>query len=402
MRRASHNILVAILGLYFLTGCASPSRLAAVPEGMHTKAKIAGIKGARYYADAQPKQFYKAGLEALAREKVDLAGAGHTGPLPPANFLAISGGGDNGAFAAGLLVGWSESGQRPEFKFVAGISTGALIAPFAFLGKDYDQKLKEVFTTISSKDIFEERGLLAALFDESLSDTTPLWQLIKRTVNEEMLDKIALEYSRGRLLVIATTDLDSRRSVIWNIGTIALSNSPRALNLFHGILVASAAIPGLFPPVMINVNVDGQQHDEMHVDGGTMAQTFLYPSSLNIAKISKEQRVERERKLYIIRNARLDPDWASVDRYVLTIAGRAISSLIHSQGIGDLYKIYLNSQRDGIDYNLAYIGKDFTAEHKEDFDTAYMRQLFDYAYQLAKTGYKWKKYPPDYSPPEAR
>ena len=397
MENVLRKFLIAVLGACFLSGCASPSRLAAVPEGMHTKAKIAGMKEVRFFADEQPEQFYMAGLESLGREKVDLAGAGHSGPLPPANFLAISGGGDNGAFAAGLLVGWSETGQRPKFKLVTGISTGALIAPFAFLGKDYDQKLKEVYTTISSKDIFEKRGLFSVLFDESLSDTTPFWKLVKRAANQEMLDKIALEYSRGRILLVATTDLDSRRSVIWNIGAIAQSKHPGALHLFHSILIASAAIPGVFPPVMIDVNVDGRQHDEMHVDGGTMAQTFLYPSSVNLAKISKEHRVERERTLYIIRNARLDPDWASVDRYILTIAGRAISSLIHSQGIGDLYKIYLNAQRDGIDYNLAYIGKDFTAEHKEEFDTKFMRELFDYAYQRARVGYEWKKRPPDYA-----
>jgi predicted acylesterase/phospholipase RssA len=154
----------------------------------------------------------------------------------------------------------------------------------------------------------------------------------------------------------------------------AARDNPQALDLFRRILLASAAIPGAFPPTMIAVEVNGKPHEEMHVDGGTSRQLFLYPVNLRDAAQQEHIRVfaERPRKAYLIRNARLDPDWASVERSTLTIAGRAISSLIQTQGVGDLYRLSLLAQKDRLDFNLAYIGADFTAEHQEDFDTKYM------------------------------
>ncbi len=280
---------------------------------------------------------------------------------------------------------------------MTGISTGALIAPFAFLGSEYDARLKEVFTSISADDIYVERGLVEGFLSDGLSDTAPLFGLLVRYANQEMLDAIAQEYARGRLLLIATTDLDDLRPVVWNIGEIAASGDPKALELFHKVLVASASIPGAFPPVMVDVEVDGTPYQEMHVDGGTMAQAFLYPPALDVAEIAAEHGIQRERYAYIIRNAKLDPEWASVKRQTLDIIGRSIASLIHTQGIGDLYRMYLQTERDGVDYNLAFIPPDFTLVHKEEFDTEFMRQLFDYGYQMSQKGFPWQKYPPGYS-----
>jgi predicted acylesterase/phospholipase RssA len=274
-----------------------------------------------------------------------------------------------------------------------------LIAPFAFLGPDCDNALKTVYTSITPKDIYTRRSLLAAITNDAMADTRPLWNLIKKYITRDMLLKIAKEYGKGRLLFIGTTNLDSRRPVIWNMGAIAASNDPGAPDLFCSILLASAAIPGAFPPVMINVETDGQQHQEMHVDGGAVTQVFLYPPRLiDFARNRGLEIAKRERKVYIIRNARLDPDWASVERRTLNIAGRAISSLIHSQGIGDLYRIYLQAQKDGLDYNLAYIPDDFYAPRTEDFDREYMNKLFEIGYQLGRAGYKWHKYPPYLKP----
>ncbi|HEY8218464.1 MAG TPA: hypothetical protein VIF86_00035 [Methylobacter sp.] len=178
------------------------------------------------------------------------------------------------------------------------------------------------------------------------------------------------------------------------MGKIAASGHPKALELFRKIMLASAAIPGTFPPVMIDAEVNGQHYQEMHVDGGATAQVFLYPPALKVARLSKQRGVVRERRLYLIRNARLDPDWAEVERRTLSIAGRAINSLIQSQGVGDLYKIYAEAQRDGIDFNLAYIPKSFNAPHREEFDTNYMRKLYQTGYELAARGYQWEKIPP--------
>jgi len=334
-------------------------------------------------------------LKARGREKQALSHEGESqDPLSPMNFLAISGGGDRGAFSAGLIVGWTEAGNRPDFTVVTGISTGALLAPFAFVGPEYDQTVKAIYTNIEQGDIFKNRFLLDALFDDALKDSTPLWNLVERYVNEELLERIAEKYSKGPALFVATTDLDARLPVIWNMGEIAASKDPKSLELFRKILLASASIPGVFPPVMIDVEVDGAPYQEMHVDGGAVAQVFLFPPSLGDTIRDKGLWIERERIAYIIRNARLDPDWASIDRRMLSIFGRALSSLIQSQGVGDLYQIYLNTKQNDMDFNLAFIGDDFDVKPREDFDTEYMHALFDYAYQLARGGYPWQKRPP--------
>lgn len=386
-------LLAATVGL---SACSLPTRQHAVPQAWSEKAEVAGLPGVRYVVRAEMPEVVQEGIDSIKKEQAWRAqqGQANGNPLPPTNFLALSGGGDDGAFGAGLLCGWTAAGTRPEFKMVTGISTGALIAPFAFLGPKYDDKLKAVYTQTSPKDILEARGFFAAVFNDALADNAPLGKLAEKYVTKEMLGDIAQEYAKGRLLLMATTNLDARQAVIWNMTKIAASGSPKAMELFHKIMLASAAIPGAFPPAMIDVEANGQRYQEMHVDGGAMAQVFVYPPSIKLAELSKQQGIVRDRNLYVIRNARLDPDWADVERRTLSIAGRAIASLIQTQGVGDLYKIYAAAQRDGIDYNLAYIPRTFYAPHKEDFDTEYMRKLFQTGYDLAVKGYRWEKVPP--------
>ena len=396
--RAGTLMLAGLLALLLASGCATPTRLAAVPENLQNQAQLPGLEDVRYRignADDLAKMA-REGMESVKREQAYLEASGHKGSLPPAVYLAISGGGDNGAFGAGLLNGWTAAGDRPTFKLVTGVSTGALTAPFAFLGSDYDATLKEVYTTISAKDIVEPRGFLAALTDDAMADNKPLRNLIGKYVNQELLDAIAAEYAKGRILLVGTTDLDARRGIIWNMTKIATIKDPRALELFQTLLVASAAIPGAFPPVLIDVEANGQPYQEMHVDGGATAQVFVYPPSLNIKDSLRKNGVVRERRAYVIRNSRLDPDWAQVERRAMNIAGRAISSLIQTQGLGDLYRIYLTTQRDGVDFNLAYIPASFNAPHQEEFDTEFMRQLYALGYDMAVKGYPWQKAPPGF------
>jgi predicted acylesterase/phospholipase RssA len=350
----------------------------------------------RYRSGIDREAIQKEGIASFYREQAYLKSHGHTGALPPVYFLAVSGGGDNGAFGAGLLNGWTETGTRPEFKLVTGVSTGALIAPFAFLGPDHDGTLKRFYTTLAPSDILEMRSLLAAITSDALADNAPLWQLVENVVDQALLDAIAAEYNdKGRLLLVATVDLDARQSVLWNMTKIAASDDPKALELFRSVMIASAAIPGTFPPVMIDVELDGQAYQEMHVDGGTMSQVFVYPPSLHVAETEQQFKVApRERVAYIIRNARLDPAWAQVERRTMDIASRAISSLIHTQGIGDLHTIFVTAERDGTDFNLAYIPASFDAPHQEDFDTDFMRALYQTGYELAAKGYPWQKAPP--------
>ena len=377
-----------ILTVMTLTDCSIPERLMAVPESETTAAQIPGIPNARYFPDTQIDLMAK---ETLAARQREIAILGKD--LPAMDILAVSGGGANGAFGAGLLAGWSEAGTRPEFKLVTGVSTGALTAPFAFLGSAWDQQLAAVYTAITPNDIFEKRELAAVIWNDAMSDTTPLFRLISRYVNQDMLNAIAREYDKGRLLLIGTTDLDARRPVFWNIGAIAASKQPQALDLFRKLLLASSAVPAVFPPVLIDVEADGHRYQEMHVDGGAIAQMFLYPPALVQAEILRTKH-PRPVRAWLIRNSRLDPDWTSVERQTMSIAQDAIATMIQTSGMNDVNKIYLTTLRDHVDYNLAYIGSDFTLKAKEDFDPVFMRTLYNYALDKARSGYPWVKRPP--------
>ena len=231
--RRSGSVALLPAALLFLAGCASaPSRMDAVPVAVTAQAEIPGMPGVRYVPGVDATGLFNLGVEGLRREQAFLAGKGHQGPLPPTTYLAVSGGGDNGAFTAGLLNGWTATGSRPEFKLVTGISTGALIAPFAFLGSKYDATLKEVYTTISPEDVLKPRSLLKGFFSDAMADNTPLWNLTRKTVNEALLKEIAAEYAKGRFLLIGTADIDARRPIIWDMGRIATYGGPEALDLF--------------------------------------------------------------------------------------------------------------------------------------------------------------------------
>ena len=283
----------------------------------------------------------------------------------------------------GLLVGWSARGDRPEFDMVTGVSTGALSAPFAFLGRAYDQSLprfipKRTRATSSSGVPM----LIAAVTSDSLVDNAPLRKLIESNVDAAMVQKIAEEYGKGRLLFVLTTNLDQSRPVIWNIGAIAATNNPKARDLIIDVLLASASIPAVFPPVMLDVTVDGQKRQEMHVDGGTVAQVFFYPPSFSIrgaaARLGVDVQKLRERKrvAYVIRNGRFFRPDESVQLRTIAIAKEALSTMTMSSGINDTYRMYTLARRDGVDFNLASIGEDFTVPYKGPFDPGYMQVAF--------------------------
>ncbi len=398
------NLFISTLVIVFLCagGCASVGRLDAVPQAQQQTAGIPGLEDIRHRAGTEEaaKAMQDEAVASAERELAYRAANGLTGELPPANFLAVSGGGDNGAFAAGLLNGWTASGTRPEFKLVTGVSTGAIIAPFAFLGPKYDDRLKDFYTETAPKDILIPRSILTAFFSDAMADNSPLWKKVEKEITPELLNNIAAEYKKGRLLLVGTTDLDARQGIIWNMTKIAASKHPRSLELFRSIIIASAAIPAGFPPVMIDVVAGNKKYQEMHVDGGATAQIFAYPPTLHLEKFGNEHQFNRERNLYLIRNSRLDPEWSNTERRITSIAGRAISSLIHTQGLGDLFRIYTTTQRDNVSYNLAYIPSSFNFEHKEEFDTNYMRALYQVGYDMAKDSYPWQHTPPGFE--EAR
>jgi len=256
-----------------LPGCAIPPRGRAVPMERTTQASVLGVPDERFFPlyGTEPLEAEFQLAERRQRQRLGLA---RDALLPPVQFLAISGGGENGAFGAGILCGWSAQGTRPQFELVTGVSTGALAAPFAYLGSLYDPQLRAVYTELTPAHVLLRRYLTAALFDDAMADNSPLYQTISRYLTREMLAAVAKTYEDGRLLLIASTDLDSQQPVIWNVGAIAASGQPRALDTIRRILLASAAIPAAFPPTMFDVTLDGRAYQEMHVDGGRSHRRF--------------------------------------------------------------------------------------------------------------------------------
>ncbi len=393
MKNKSAVILfVFIFIACFLSSCGIIPIRNPLPEKYGDTAEISGIPRAKFWADETPK-FYgsimRQSREALLQEFPGIFGKEHT-------HLALSGGGAKGAFGAGLMVGWSAAGTRPEFTIVTGISTGALMAPFVFLGSAYDTQLKEMYTTYSTKDLLIKHSILNALTGSSAADTAPLKKMLAKYIDQQVMEAIAVEYKKGRRLYVGTTNIDAKRPVIWNIGLIATSGRSGALELIHKVMVASAAIPAVFPPMLIEVEANGKRYDEMHVDGGVVSQVFIYPADLDWKNVMQKLEVKGTSKVYVIRNSFLKPDWETVHPKILPIASVSINSLIRTQGIGDIYRIYLDCQRDGLEFNMAFIPETFDMKPKEEFDKDYMGKLFDLGYQMAKNGYPWVKAPPGF------
>jgi len=396
---ATLAVLLLVFGLLGGAGCASIVRLDPPPADATVDLPVLGIPDARFWPGNAPDALKRQWALMAERGKADAARAARGGGAgqPAAHFLALSGGGDNGAFGAGLMNGWTESGTRPEFVVVTGISAGALIAPFAFLGPAYDSQLREVFTALGPTDVLRLGGwfstAVSLLFGEAVADASPLYRLIERYADEAMLAAIAREYARGRLLLIGTTNLDLQRPVVWNIGAIAASDHPEALRLFRRILLASASIPGAFPPVLVDVRHEGRAYQEMHVDGGAAVQVFLYPPALQFREAPWAQ-ATRRRVVHVVRNGRIDVEGASVTRGVLSIATRSVLTLLHFSGIDDIDRIYLTALRDGLEFRLTYIGAEFRAKRRGPFDPGYMRALFDYGRARGLSRETWVTAPP--------
>jgi predicted acylesterase/phospholipase RssA len=386
------QITLITLTLAF-SGCATVAPHQPVPAKFVNSAVIPEVGNGRFWGDKFPDHFQKSLLT------LNDADVRRTFPgiyAKQHNYLAISGGGANGAFGAGLLGGWTAAGTRPEFTMVTGVSTGALSAPFAFLGPAYDAQLKEVYTTIKTSDIARKRNVITAPFSDSVATTEPLQGLLKKYITPSLLEAIAREHQQGRRLFIGTVNIEAGRPVIWNIGAIAASNKADKVQLIHKILLASAAIPVAFPPVSIPVEAGGATYDELHVDGGTGSQVFVYPAEVDWRIVTRKLKVKGDPRVWVIRNSFLEPDYQGIKRNIVPIGKRTIASLIRTQGIGDLYQIYALARRDGSDFNLAYIPSSFTVESLEEFDPEYMKQLYDLGYSMAAKGYPWKKGPPGF------
>lgn len=392
MEDLQFRICVLILIPFLLQGCAKPKTYNPLPEKLESHAQVPGFHNCRAWGDEQSSVLVNSIRESIEQEKMA------NGKLKPnSSALILSGGGQEGAFGAGLLCGWSKLGTRPNFKLITGISVGALIAPFAFLGSEYDDLLKEAFTTTSESDVYKKYSIFSIILSTlnihtltSAADNKPLARTIERFADDKMLNKIADEHLKGRRLLIGTGQMNAERLVIWDMGAIALHRTPEAFALFRKILLASVSIPDFFSPTEFEVEACGEIFTEMHVDGGNENQLFL---------LGKTEVPEKFiTNLYIIRNSKVSAEWKNVELKLTDIAAQSIGSLTKAQGIGDLFRIYTYSLHDDIGYNLVYIPSMFKQEPSAPIESTYMKKLFTLGYNMGRVNEKWRQYPPLYTP----
>ena len=385
-----------------LAGCATLMERAVPPAEAVGIATIPGLAHVRYWGDEVPADIAVAmrqRMPSLGKPHVSRDAATGTNVV---NYLALSGGGSDGAFGAGLLTGWSKSGTRPQFDVVTGISAGALIAPFAFLGSAYDRQLEEIWTHYGDDELIVKQPLAALFGGPSAVDTQPLADIIARYVDHKLLAAVAREYRNGRILLIGTTNIDAKRPVVWNMGEIALSRDPQALRLFRDVLLASAAIPGLMTPVKIKVDAGGESFEELHVDGGVTRQVFLTPVAMKLTDFDRFYDTPPLRRIYVIRNGRLKPQYRPVEGSAAILAATSISALLDNQASGDMYRIFAVAERAGAEFRLAADQSGIQQTGSALFDRTYMTKLFASARNQAARGYPWLKTVPEAHPPDSR
>ena len=398
------SLFLSVLILFsvaLITGCDSTER-SPVPIDKMGQVHVPGIEDARTYWGDAAGIFRKDIEQSIEQEPPGYFLRDYSSGILRYPVLSLSGGGANGAFGAGILCGWSESGQRPLFKLVTGVSTGALIAPLAFLGSEYDDQLKAYYTEVQTEDVIKFRFFNKLVWGESIADSGPLANIIARDADRALLDKIALEHSKGRRLYIGTTDLDSQRFVIWNMGRIASSDHPDAVKLFRDIILASASVPVVFPPVYVKVEADGVQYDEMHVDGAVRTQFFSLGAFSELPQILLEnienpESIKSFGQLYIIRNGTLSPEPTHIDPKISSIAPRTISTLVKSSSINDLFRLFAFAKRDKLEFNYMAIPDNYEFRGEGLFDSDEMNRLFQLGYKMGKSDQSWINTPPGFS-----
>jgi predicted patatin/cPLA2 family phospholipase len=386
--RPSRLAAVPLAGIGLLAGCIGPIATQPVPEPLVTRATVPGYGLIRYGYDHTENDFVADYQTAMRSARPGTGGVA---------VLALSGGGANGAFCAGLLCGWTDSGRRPEFQVVTGVSTGALAAPFAFLGSAYDDRLIRAYTTVNDPDIFVPRFLRTAvnlLRTDSMADTAPLARTLAGLVDPPMVEAIAAEHRRGRRLYVCTTELSSGRAVFWNLSAIAASGRADARPLILKILIASASIPIVFPPQYFEVAADQTNYTEMHVDGGLSRQVFIHLHGARAALGPTSEKNPVPLTAYIICNSKLVPEYEPIRPALLPISLRTVQALIHAEAVGDLHRIYGQTVNEGAAFRLAAIPDDFPMSHTGVFNAAFMKTLFNFGREKARSGFTWQEQPP--------
>lgn len=376
------------LGLMLLiaNGCAVP-RILPPPDLPHPHGVDCYVAAARVDLPV--------GLANLIENPLSSAIPERGSTAPARNILVLSGGGRDGAYSAGVLTGWSATGSRPSFDVVTGISTGALIAPLAFLGTRYDKVLAENYTSVHTEDIYRKRPWPSLLWADSLADSSPLRRRIDAQITDEFLAEIAHAHAAGRRLYVGTTNLHSGRLILWDLGAIASGTDSKKRELFRDVLLASCSIPGLLPPVPIEIEVDGKRYKELHVDGGVSASLFLTPY------MALGERRDMQTNVYVVVAGRLSSTPQSVKPRLLAISEGSLQKLLVTQTRTDLLRTYLLTRLVGGRFAVASVPPALAiSPDSTTFDLKDMRQLYDAGYQQAKDGKAWNPLPPGVDPEE--
>jgi hypothetical protein len=403
----SHRAVVrlALLGLILAlsvgckyrqtTNCPTPAA-----SGLNTRDLIDPPAQAEVEQFVHMDQFGAMARKEGARIKAELlrnTPPGH----PPRNVLCLSGGGSYGAYSAGVLVGWTERGDRPCFDVVTGISTGALIAPFAFLGPKYDADIQHFYTTSTDRDIFTKRYLRGLLGGESFTDITPLRQKIDCLLTQETMAELADAHRAGRRLYIGTTEEEGKRFIVWDIGRIACRNGPGDRDLMIDVIVGSAAAPGFFPPSKIDVFVDGICHTERHADGGVSQALFFHPPYVPPEQRSPQTLNLVGTNVWVIVAGKLYADPEVIKPSALAQAGKAVSTIIYAQTRGDLQRLWTYCLLSGMDYHATAIPQEFAgAGSSGEFKPEVMTGLFEEGRRVICSGTAWRTTPPGTGPDE--
>jgi predicted patatin/cPLA2 family phospholipase len=367
------GLLAALLSVVALAACSSLPRTPYTAADASTS-RVLNIDGLRRYTDEPVANF--------SFEKTNFSA--------PRTYLALSGGGADGAYGVGVLAGWTASDTRPAFSVVSGVSTGGLIAPFAFLGSQYDDTLKEVYTSGIAESLLADPSIMRVLFGSGLFGNTRLRELVARYVGPEIMAAVAREHATGRRLLVVTTDLDTQRTAIWDMGKIASIGTPEALHLFRDVMAASASIPLVFPPILIDAEGGGRRFQEMHVDGGVTAPVLTLPDALLLqGRLVGNGRLN----IYILVNKKLERTFELVSNSTIDVASRSLSAITQSQTRSVVLSTYDFARRNRLGFHLSYIERDYPPS-PEGFDAAYMRALYQYGYDKASAGHAWTRTPP--------
>jgi hypothetical protein len=397
MRNPGRGLLVVLLAAAAGTaGCTARHRACSPPE-------LSRASGVVPLTPGDPDSKIETELLRSFANQSRTANAPGTPAARPGKFLALSGGGMYGAYSVGVMSGWTATGTRPTFDVVTGVSTGALVSTYAFLGPEYDRQMVDLYTTITDRDIYRRRPAAAVLWSDSAASSAPLKKLIEAQVDDAALQQVAKAHQAGRRLYVGTTNIDTRRLVIWDMGAIAASGRPDAKDLYRKVLLASSSVPGFFPPVPIEVEVNGRTFTEMHVDGGATTGVFLRASTLHAdpGALTAGPKPLAGSDAYVIVAGKLYSDPACTDRRTVKIGESALQSLLYSQTRGELFRIYTLCLLGGMNYHLAAIPEDYrVGTDAMTFDPVEMRRLYDAGYAAATGGTAWRDTPPGAEPHE--